>query len=202
MEEVAMAGKNDDKIIAAATQVFMRYGFKRTTMGEIAAAAGLSRAALYLVYPSKEDVLTAVVTRVFAAMLDEVRQGLGRFATAEEQLTFALDVWCVTGFELIQASPDAKDLYESGYQFAAEVTATATADFVVLVADVLDPLVRRQAKVALSSVQIARILASAVLGFKGSVTTTEQLRTMIARLITIVLASLDNPTAQAVERTG
>jgi len=56
--------------------------------------------------------------------------------------------------------------------------------------------------VALSSVQIARILASAVLGFKGSVTTTEQLRTMIARLITIVLASLDNPTAQAVERTG
>ncbi len=197
-----MAGKNDDKIIAAARQVFMRYGFKRVTMGEIAAAAGMSRAALYLVYPSKEDVLTAVVTRVFAAMLDEIRHGLGRFATAQEQLTFALDVWCVTGFELVQASPDAKDLYESGYQFAAEVTAKATADFVALVADVLDPLVRQQAKVALSSVQIAQVLASAVLGFKGSVTTTEQLRAMIARLITIVLASLDNPTAQAVTGTG
>jgi AcrR family transcriptional regulator len=202
MEEVAMVGKNDDKIIAAATQVFMRYGFKRTTMGEIAAAARMSRAALYLVYPSKEDVLTAVVTRVFAAMLDEIRHGLGRFATVEEQLTFALDVWCVTGFELVQASPDAKDLYESGYQFAAEVTAKAAADFVALVADVLDPLVCQQAKVALSSVQIARILASAVLGFKGSVTTTEQLRTMIARLITIVLASLDNPKARAVSSTG
>jgi len=197
-----MAGKNDDKIIAAARHVFTRYGFKRTTMGEIAAAAGMSRAALYLVYPSKEDVLTAVVTRVFAAMLDEIRHGLGRFATAEEQLTFALDVWCVTGFELVQAAPDAKDLYESSYQFAAEVTARATADFVALVADVLDPLVRQQAKVALSSVQIAQVLASAVLGFKGSVTTTEQLRTLIARLITIILVSLDNPTAQAVGRTG
>jgi len=197
-----MAGKNDGKIIAAARHVFTRYGFKRTTMGEIAAAAGMSRAALYLVYPSKEDVLTAVVTRVFAAMLDEIRHGLGRFATAEEQLTFALDVWCVTGFELVQAAPDAKDLYESSYQFAAEVTARATADFVALVADVLDPLVRQQAKVALSSVQIAQVLASAVLGFKGSVTTTEQLRTLIARLITIILVSLDNPTAQAVGRTG
>ncbi|MDQ2832133.1 MAG: TetR/AcrR family transcriptional regulator [Chloroflexota bacterium] len=194
-----MAGKNDDKIIAAATHVFMRYGFKRATMGEIAEAAGLSRAALYLVYPTKEDVLTAVVTRVFAVMLDEIRHGLGRFATAEKQLTFALDVWCVAGFELVQASPDAKDLYESGYQFAAEVTATATADFVALVADVLDPLVRQQDKVALSSVQIAQLLASAVLGFKSSATT-EQFRTMIARLITIVLASLDTPTAPAVSR--
>jgi len=201
-EEVAMAGKNDDKIIAAARHVFMRYGFKRVTMGEIATAAGMSRAALYLVYPSKEDVLTAVVTRLFAAMLDEIRHGLGRFATVEEQLTFALDVWCVTGFELVQASPDAKDLYDSSYQFAAEVMATATADFVALVADVLDPLVRRQTKVALSSVQIAQVLVSAMPGFKGAVTTTEQFRAMIALLITIVLASLDTPTAQAVGRTG
>jgi len=139
---------------------------------------------------------------VFAAMLDEIRHGLGRFATAGEQLTFALDVWCVTKFELVQASPDAKDLYESSYQVAAEVTATATADFVALVADVLDPLVRQQATVALSSVQIAQVLASAVPGFKASVTTTEQLRALIARLITIVLASLDTPTARAVGRTG
>jgi len=196
-----MAGKNDDRIISAARQVFMRYGFKRVTMGEIAAAAGMSRAALYLVYPSKEDVLTAVVTRVFAAMLDEIRHGLGRFAPVEEQLTFALDVWCVAQFELVQASPDAKDLYESSYQFAAEVTARATADFVALVAGVLEPLVRQQTRVALSSVQIAQILASAVPGFKDSVTTTEQLRAMIARLITIVLASLDTPTARSVSST-
>lgn len=197
-----MARKNEDTIIAAARQVFMRYGFRRTTMGDIAEAAGMSRAALYLVYPSKEDVLTAVVTRMFGAMLDEIRQGLGRCATVEEQLTFALDVWCVTGFELVQASPDAKDLYESSYQFAAEVMATATADVIALVADVLEPLVRQQTTVALSSVQIAQVLVSAVPGFKGAVTTTEQFRALIARLITLVLASLDYPTAQAVRPTA
>jgi len=150
-DEVTMARKNEDKIIAAARQVFMRYGFRRATMGDIAEAAGMSRAALYLVYPSKEDVLTAVVTRMFGAMLDEIRQGLGRCATVEEQLTFALDVWCVTGFELVQASPDAKDLYESSYQFAAEVMATATADFVALVADLLGGRVVVEQKMCLSS---------------------------------------------------
>jgi len=201
-EEVAVASKHDDKIIAAAAQVFTRYGFKRTTMGEIAEAVGMSRAALYLVYPSKADILTAVVTRVFAAMLDEIRQGLGRFATVEQQLIFALDVWCVTGFEQVQAAPDARDLYESSYEFAAEVTTRAAADFVALVAHILEPLVRRQSRVALSSAQIAGILASAVPGFKSVVTTTEQLRAMIAHLITIVLASLDDPKAQAVRSTG
>jgi len=201
IEEMARVGKNDDRVIAAARQVFIRYGFKRVTMGEIAAAAGMSRAALYLVYPSKEGILTAVVAQMFADMLDEIRHGLGRFATAEEQLTFALDVWCVTGFEMVQAAPDAKDLYESSYQFATEVTVTANADFVALVADVLDPLVRQQTTVALSSVQIAQVLASAVPGFKRVVTTTEQFRAMIARLIAIVLASLDNPTARTAGST-
>ena len=80
--------------------------------------------------------------------------------------------------------------------------ATGIADFVALVADVLDPLVRRQDKVALSAVQIAQLLASAVPGFKSSVTTTEQFRVMIARLITIILTSLDTPTAQATSRMG
>src|SRR5579883_2190832 len=172
-----MAGKKDDKIIAAAAQVFMRYGFKRTTMGDIAEAAGISRAALYLVYPSKEAILTAVLTQVFAAMLDEFRQALGRFATAEEQLRFAFDVWSVTGFELVQASPDAKDLYDSSFQFAAVVTTRAAADFVALLADVLEPLVRQQARVALSSVEIAQLLASAVPGFKNGAATTGQFRT-------------------------
>jgi AcrR family transcriptional regulator len=188
-----MAEKKEEEVIAAAAQVFRRYGYRRVTMGDIAEAAHMSRPALYLVFPSKEEIFTAVVAWVFTAMLYEIRQGLGRFATTEEKLTFAFDVWCVRGFELIQASPDAKDLYESSYQFATEVTTKAAADFVAILAEVLDLLVRRQAKVDLSSVQIAQMLTSAVPGFKGSVKTTEQLRELIAGLITVVLASLGNP---------
>ena len=201
-EDVLMAERNVDRIIAAARHVFTRYGYRRATMGEIATAAGMSRAALYLVYSSKEDVLTAVVTRMFATMLGEIRDGLGRWATVEEQLTFALDVWSVAGFELVQSSPDAMDLYESGHQFAAEAMTTATADFIAILADLLDPLVRQQTRVTLSSTQIAQVIVSAVPGFKGAATTAEQFRSMIARLITMVLASLDGLSAPAAGRMG
>ena len=69
-----MVEHKEAKVIAAATQVFMRYGYRRATMGDIAEAAGISRPALYLVFSSKEEILTAVLARVFTAALEEIRQ--------------------------------------------------------------------------------------------------------------------------------
>ena len=129
---------------------------------------------------------------MLTALLDEIRQGLGRFTTMKEKLTFTFEVWNVRGFELLQASPDAKDLYESSFQFASDITAKTAADFVAMVADVLGPMVGRQARVDLSPVQIAQVLANAVPGYKTVANTKGQLRELIAGLITVVLASLDN----------
>jgi TetR/AcrR family transcriptional regulator of autoinduction and epiphytic fitness len=184
-----MAERKED-VIAAATQVFLRYGYKRVTMRDLAEAAHLSRPALYLVFPSKDELFTAVLRRAFTAMLDEIRQGLSRLATPKEKLMFAFEIWCVRLFETIQASPDAKDLLESSYEFAAKVTTQANADFEALLAEVLQPLVRQSTGLKLSSAQVAHILTSAAPGFKASAKNSGQLRELIAGLIAIVLASL------------
>jgi len=192
-----MAERKED-VIAAATQVFLRYGYKRVTMGDLAEAAHMSRPALYLVFPSKDEIFTAVLNRAFTAMLDEIRQGLSRLSTPKEKLMFAFEIWCVRLFETIQASPDAKDLLESSYEFATEVTKRASADFEALVAEVLQPLVRRSTGLKLSSAQVAHILAAAAPGFKASAKNAGQLRELIAGLISIVLASLTSRKIQGV----
>ena len=104
-------------------------------------------------------------------------------------MKFAFDVWTLRPFEVIQASPDAKDLLQSSYEFATEVTTKAFAAFEALLAEVLQPQVRKKAQMEFSSAQIAHILAAAVLGFKESAKTSSQLRELIAGLITIVLGS-------------
>jgi hypothetical protein len=101
-------------------------------------------------------------------------------------------VWCVRPFEIVLASPDAKDLLQSSYEFATEVTTKASANFEAILAEVLQQEVRGRAEVALSSAQIAHILASALPGFKESAKTPAQLRDLIAGLITIVLSSPRN----------
>ena len=192
-----MAAGKEQKVIEAAKQVFVRYGFRRTTMADIAEAAHMSRPALYLVFRSKEEILVAVMSEVFAGILEEIRSGLSRFHTTQEKLTFAFDLWTVRGFELVQASPDAKDMLESSYEFATAVTTKAAADFTAILAGVLEPLVQNQKTVKLSGHQIAEILANAMPGFKLAAANTEQLRKFIAGLLMIVLGSLEPPRKNA-----
>ena len=57
-------------ILEAASAVFLRYGFKKTSMDDLARAAGLSRQGLYLHFATKEDLFKAGVLR----LIDSVRE--------------------------------------------------------------------------------------------------------------------------------
>jgi AcrR family transcriptional regulator len=185
-----MSDAKREAVLAAARQVFMRYGYRRVTMGDIADAAKMSRPALYLVIPSKEEIFTAVLSQTFAEMLGKIRQDIGSFHTAREKLNFAFEIWFVGPCELIQKSPDAKDLLESGYEFSAEVVTNAFADFESILTDILEPLVRSQSTLRLSAVELSKLLTNSVMGQKRSANGPSELRHRAADLISIVLASV------------
>jgi AcrR family transcriptional regulator len=49
------------KIIITAGQIFSRYGFKKTTMDEIASAMKMGKSSIYYYFASKEEIFEAVV---------------------------------------------------------------------------------------------------------------------------------------------
>lgn len=49
------------KIIVSAGQIFSRYGFKKTTMDEIASALKMGKSSVYYYFKSKEEIFEAVV---------------------------------------------------------------------------------------------------------------------------------------------
>jgi AcrR family transcriptional regulator len=187
-----MTQSKEEKVLTAARNVFVRYGFKRTTMSDLAEAAQMSRPALYLLFSSKEEVFRSLVTQVFDELLQEVRAGLSKRENVVDKLTFAFEVWCVGPFEITQASPDAKDILESSYEFATEIIAHAFSDFEHILSDALRPIVDAQAERLLSPEQLAHILTTAVVGFKEAASSVAQLRQMIRGLITVVLAGLQS----------
>lgn len=65
-----------EKIIAAAWDEFLTYGFADASMRRIADAAGMSAAGLYKHFPSKEDM--------FAALVEPARQGMMELYRKEE----------------------------------------------------------------------------------------------------------------------
>jgi AcrR family transcriptional regulator len=152
----------------------------------------MSRPGLYLVFPSKEQIFTEVVSRSIAENFDEIRKGIPRFKTVEEKLAFAFEVWSVRGFELMQTSPDAADLLESSYEFAAEVTNRAAAEFEGVLGKVLEPLLRKQTALKLSPLHIARILRTSVHRFKSAAKNSADLRQLINDMCVILLFIIRN----------
>ena len=85
-----MTQSKEEQVLTAARSVFMRYGFKRATMSDLADAAQMSRPALYLIFSSKEEVLRSLVTQIFNELLCDVREGLSKHDRVADKLTFAL----------------------------------------------------------------------------------------------------------------
>lgn len=106
----------------------------------------------------------------------------------------ALEVWCVRNYELTRASPGATDLYESSFEFASEIANKSTAAFDAILAEVLEPLVQHQSRVTLTAAELARLISSAIVGFKATAKGTKQLRASLRGLVAIVLASLGQRT--------
>ncbi len=192
MADASMTHTKEERVLIAARDIFMRYGFKRTTMSDIADAAQISRPALYLIFPSKEEIFRVLLAHIFQESLHEVHEELRTRNEVADKLIGAFEVWCVRPFEMTQASPDAKDILESGYAFAAETTVKAYTDFETMLSDALRPLVSSQLEENLSTEQLAHILTTAAQGFKESAPSAVQLRQMIKGLIIVVLAGLQN----------
>ncbi|MCE6953051.1 TetR/AcrR family transcriptional regulator [Cereibacter sphaeroides] len=60
-----------DEVLDAALDLFSRKGFAGTTVEQIARHAGLSKAAVYLYFPSKQALLTGLVRRAIVPLADE-----------------------------------------------------------------------------------------------------------------------------------
>ena len=54
------------QILEAARAVFARSGFAQSRMDEIAREAGLSKAAIYLYFPGKDELISALLQQYFA----------------------------------------------------------------------------------------------------------------------------------------
>lgn len=60
------------RILAAARQLIIRYGYDKTTMNEVAEAAGISKGAIYLHFKSKEALFDALVMSESDGVLREM----------------------------------------------------------------------------------------------------------------------------------
>ena len=73
-------------LIGAAAQTFHRFGFKKTTMDDIAFAAGKGKSSLYYYFKNKEEVFEAVVDQEAEQLKQELHIAIERSEKAVQRL--------------------------------------------------------------------------------------------------------------------
>jgi AcrR family transcriptional regulator len=74
------------QIMDAAENVFTRKGLDQARMDDIAEVTGLSKGTLYLYFRSKDDLIIAILERIFTGIFKQWEERTGEFTSATEAL--------------------------------------------------------------------------------------------------------------------
>lgn len=73
-------------VVEAGRHVFAKYGFRKTTMDEIAKATHLAKSSIYHYFRSKEDIFQAILEQEIQTALAEVQQAVAAASTPQDKL--------------------------------------------------------------------------------------------------------------------
>lgn len=74
------------EILSGAKKLFGKHGLKKTTMEEIATAAGKGKSTLYYYFPSKNEIFEAVVEDEMKNVVKRIRDAVNASLTAKDKL--------------------------------------------------------------------------------------------------------------------
>jgi TetR/AcrR family transcriptional regulator, regulator of autoinduction and epiphytic fitness len=124
-------------ILDAALRVFGQYGFRRTSMDDIAREAQIGKGTIYLSFASKEEVFRALSEGLAQRMLDGAEAARRSPGTTGDKLAAMHAAWFGTYAETIRRSPHATELLDAKHRLSADLAAASASRYKRLVRDVL-----------------------------------------------------------------
>ncbi|MAC77486.1 MAG: TetR family transcriptional regulator [Rhodobacteraceae bacterium] len=122
-------------ILDAAITAFSGYGFRKTSMDDIARGAAMSRPALYMHFRNKEDILRSLVQLYYAEAAGGVRAALSGEGSVAKRLHRAFLAQAGRMSELLVTSPHGMELLESSSGAAGDLVAEGEAGLRAIYAD-------------------------------------------------------------------
>mgnify|MGYP001795374529 CR=1 FL=1 len=173
-------------IIEAAKACFLNYGFKRTSMADIAEQVGISRPALYTHFENKEAIFRALSEQLHQASLKQAQAALREKGKIGDSLLAAFEYRSVELFALVCDSAHGEELMDINSKVAADVFREAKQEFVEMLTQALQEA-QSNGEIQLENLDIntrqaAELLVNAASGLKEAVSTAEDYRLSLGRL--------------------
>ena len=170
------ASPQDEKrrrMLDAAFDVALRYGYQRMTMDDVAKASGMSRPALYLQFKNKGEIFSAIAAEMLGKALDGAKAALDGEGPIEDRVFAAIKCGMLDPIEFLHSTAHGAELMDMKHQLAGDVMTNWHAKKLAMVAKALE-----EAGVAavkhLTGIQLGEILLDGMEGLKMRATTAQE----------------------------
>lgn len=185
MVQTAPIPDRQEVILDAAFQAFATYGYRRTSMDDIARGAGISRTALYLHYRNKEDIFRSLALRYFEQTMLDMQSALNQPGISAKQALYACFIAKDGKFmEVVLSTPHGSELLDAGFSVSGDLAAAGEARMAHIIATWLDS--KGLPGDLGPALDFADTLVAALKGLKSSVKTLEALRAGEERLAGLI----------------
>ncbi len=128
-----------DKIMEAGKEILAKHGIRRTSMGDIASAAGVSRQTLYSRFDGKEGIVRAVIFYSTDQTIDRVKDEWETCNSVADKLDVFFRHAIVATYRLMESMPDAADLFMAEHPMVIEAIQDCEKKYTRLVRSMLQP---------------------------------------------------------------
>jgi len=181
---------NDTKsrLIQASIELFSQYGVKRTSMGDIADRANVSRQTLYVNFENKDEMLAAAMKTAVNEIFASLNSQWSECDSVENVLNAYFDIAIVGTYDLLQSQPDSRDILLGVGKKSQKVSEDINKKKVKLLTEQLLPY-SDQLKTSGTDVKaLSQFIVSTTSSFKYSVKTKKELKGLLKTLKVSVVA--------------
>ncbi len=184
-------------ILEAALSVFLTYGFKKTSMDDIARQADMSRPALYQLFKNKTDIFRALSQDLMANALLATRQAFELDADFRDQLFASIDNSILELHKFCDASPHGMELIGVNQEIARDIEHAWKIKMIDTIAAGIDKAaavgkvdLSRFSNTDIGSQSVARIVMHGMEGMRESYLSGEAIEPYVDELIDFVSFSI------------
>ncbi len=183
-----------ERILSAAFTLFGRYGFRRTSMEDIASEAGLSRTALYLQFRNKEDIFRDLAAGLHEEGLSAAEAALAGDGPLADRLRAAVEAKTLRMIEIVQTSPHGNELTDEKNRLCGDLATDSERSFQEMMTQTLIRADKARdidlTAARLSASEAAELFAHALYGLKGPDITIASYRKRVASLVRLLIRGL------------
>jgi len=195
-----MSGRRSEKeqlIVAAAFERFARYGFRRTSLGDIAREAGISRPAVYLHFPNKQAIFRAAASVMHARALEAAAKAALAEGGIEVRIARILAAKLGSFFEIAHGSAHVGEILDENSRLCGDISVAARRRYLEILRGVIDQATRRgelaPAAAGLSTAAAAELIVDSAKGLEtagAAKLTPLAYRRRVAQLVNVLVTGM------------